>query len=87
MTKLLGATLCFIFDENSNCLMLKREREPHRGQWNAPGGKLLQEEDPEQGCLREVLEETGLVLSSLRDMGCIDCIDLLDPANAWRLYL
>ena len=81
-----AATLCFILDGGDNCLMLKREREPHLVRWNAPGGKLLPGESPLQCCRREVQEETGLALTDLRQMGWLDCIDLSDNGD-WRLYL
>ena len=67
--------------------MLCRRREPHKGQWNAPGGKVREGETPAQACRREIREETGLDLEDLRPMGSVDCLDLGDPANAWRLYL
>ncbi|NLO87510.1 MAG: NUDIX domain-containing protein [Firmicutes bacterium] len=70
-----------------HCLMLCRRREPHKGQWNAPGGKVREGETPAQACRREIREETGLDLEDLRPMGSVDCLDLGDPANAWRLYL
>lgn len=83
---LIIATLCFIFDDTGSCLMLKRTREPHRNQWNAPGGKLLAGETPAQCCLREVREETGLIPANLRDMGSLDCIDASKPER-WQLCL
>lgn len=39
-------------------LLLKRANPPLI--WAPPGGRLLPNEDPKQGVLREVLEETGL---------------------------
>lgn len=84
--KLIVATLCFIFDEADSCLMLKRTLEPHRNQWNAPGGKLRAGETPAQCCLREVREETGLIPSGLRDMGSLDCLDASKPER-WQLCL
>lgn len=82
----IAATLCFILDDKGNCLMLRRKREPHRGRWNAPGGKFIPGETPLQCCQREVREETGLTLAELKEMGWLDCIDL-GSDSSWRLYL
>src|SRR5690554_3431917 len=84
---MIHTSLCFIFDPQGRCLMQRRRREPHRGQWNAPGGKLLAGETPEAACRREVREETGLVLDSVLALGSVDCIDLDSADNAWRLHL
>lgn len=40
--------------------MSRRAREPHRGQWDLPGGFLESGEHPEAGLVREMREETGL---------------------------
>ena len=45
-------------------LLIKRRNAPHAGQWDGIGGKLEPGEDPFTACIREVQEETGLVISS-----------------------
>lgn len=85
--RLIHTTLCFIFDEQNRCLMLRRQRPPHRGQWNAPGGKLREGETPHAACLREVKEEAGLTLDQVEALGSVDCVDVVDTDNAWRLHL
>ena len=85
--KPIETSLCYIFYRQGRCLMQRRQREPHRGQWNAPGGKLLVGETPEAACRREVREETGLTLDRVLALGSVDCIDLEDADNAWRLHL
>ncbi len=50
-------------------LLLKRSTAPHL--WAPPGGRLQPDEDPVQGLVREVKEETGLD------------IEVLMPANTW----
>lgn len=83
---LIPCTLCFILSDGDTCLMLKRTREPHRGKWNAPGGKVQPGETPEQGCRREVLEETGLELAEIYNLGRIDCLEA-GSEKVWRLHL
>lgn len=41
-------------------LLVRRGREPGRGLWSVPGGRLEPGETVEAGCAREVREETGL---------------------------
>ena len=41
-------------------LLVKRGREPARGTWSVPGGRVEAGETDEQATAREVLEETGL---------------------------
>jgi ADP-ribose pyrophosphatase YjhB (NUDIX family) len=43
-------------------LLVRRANEPGRGLWSVPGGRLEPGETVEEGCAREVLEETGLVV-------------------------
>jgi 8-oxo-dGTP pyrophosphatase MutT (NUDIX family) len=41
-------------------LLLERVKEPFRGHWVAPGGKLEPGESPAECAVRELREETGL---------------------------
>ena len=41
--------------------MLHRIKEPNRGLWSAPGGKVESDETPLENALRELTEETGLI--------------------------
>lgn len=52
-------------EHNGKFLLLKRHPEkPQGNSWGMPAGKLEKGEDPKQGVLREVLEETGLELNN-----------------------
>ena len=44
-------------------VLVKRAHEPLMGEWNLPGGGVELGETLEEACAREVLEETGLVVS------------------------
>ena len=61
----IGATLCEIVHEGKLLLQRKRSGRFGEGRWNGPGGKLKPSESPEDGCRREVFEETGLRLGQL----------------------
>jgi 8-oxo-dGTP diphosphatase len=41
------------------------------GKWNAPGGRLLPDEDPKQGAIRELQEETGLEVEDPKQLGVL----------------
>ena len=43
-------------------VLVRRDHEPLKGEWNLPGGGVELGETLEAACAREVLEETGLVV-------------------------
>ena len=49
----------------------KKENDLNEGKWVGVGGKFLPGETPEQCLLREVQEETGLILTKYRLCGII----------------
>ena len=60
-----------IHDGNGLYLLLKRSKSSgwNSGKWELPGGKLEKGEGFEQALLREVKEETGLMISLERALG------------------
>ena len=54
------ATCLVTVDERERLLLVKRSVDPKKGWWCLPGGFMELGETPEQGGLRELLEETGL---------------------------
>jgi 8-oxo-dGTP diphosphatase len=44
-------------------VLVKRDHEPLKGEWNLPGGGVELGETLEAACAREVLEETGLIVA------------------------
>lgn len=55
------ATLVYAL-RDEQVLLLRRNSEPNRGLWVAPGGKLEHGESPAECAVREMREETGLVI-------------------------
>ena len=55
-------------------LMLKRNKEPNKGQWSIPGGKQLIGETAEEAGQRELLEETGVKVDQLLLVDVVDAI-------------
>ena len=55
--------------DEPSILLLRRAVPPEAGRWDLPAGYLGPRESPEQGALRETLEETGLEVELLRIVG------------------
>jgi 8-oxo-dGTP diphosphatase len=47
-------------DDEGRLLVVRRGRDPGRGQWSVPGGRVEPGESDTDAVVREVLEETGL---------------------------
>jgi thiamine-phosphate diphosphorylase len=54
------ATAAVVMNREGEVLLVKRNVEPKAGEWCLPGGFVELFEDPEEACLRELKEETGL---------------------------
>jgi 8-oxo-dGTP diphosphatase len=52
--------------EGDSILLVERGREPLKGLWSLPGGVVEAGEKLEEAIRREVLEETGLIVQTLR---------------------
>lgn len=63
-------TLCFLY-HNDKVLMIERNKEPNLGLWNGVGGHIELGESPEASCIREIQEETGIVVPALRFGGVL----------------
>ena len=68
-----NTTLCYL--EKDGCYLLqhriKKKNDLNHEKWIGVGGKFEENETPEECVRREVLEETGLTLRSLRYRGII----------------
>ncbi|MHB8585470.1 MAG: NUDIX domain-containing protein [Thermoplasmatota archaeon] len=52
-------------------LFIRRERDPMKGYWELPGGKIEVGESAEEAARRELFEETGLRATDLRRVGAV----------------
>lgn len=57
------------FDASGRLLLIRRGQEPSAGTWSVPGGRCLPAESAAAACVREVAEETGLTVRTVRWVG------------------
>lgn len=82
------ATLCYIID-NDKTLMLhrtKKKNDVHEGKWNGLGGKFEHGESPEECVIREVKEESGLLIKNPKLHGFIT-FPMFDGKKDWYVFL
>lgn len=84
------STLLYAFDAEDRVLLLERAREPNRGLWSPPGGKLetATGESPHTCGCREAREELGLRLEP-RDLHLTGLISEHGYAGTahWLMFL
>ena len=56
-------------------LLIQRGNEPYKGCWAFPGGFMDMDETTEQCAIRELEEETGLVVSHVQQIGAYSKVD------------
>lgn len=70
-------TLCYI-ENKAQYLMLhrtKKQNDINRGKWIGVGGHVESQESPEECLVREVKEETGLILTSYKLRGLVTFVN------------
>jgi 8-oxo-dGTP diphosphatase len=58
-----------ILSNNDGDILLIHRATPRRTQWEIPGGKIEPNEEPEVAAAREALEELGIEVSIIRELG------------------
>ena len=64
-----GVTAFVFVERDASLLLLERNQEPHRGEWDVPGGFVESGETPVEAAIRELREETGLQAGVLELLG------------------
>ena len=72
-----NSTLCYITRGNDVLMLhrVKKQNDINKDKWIGVGGKFEGEESPDECILREVKEETGLTLTSLRCRGIVTFVN------------
>jgi 8-oxo-dGTP pyrophosphatase MutT (NUDIX family) len=84
-TNLRVSATSLIFDEDRvNVLLIRRS---DNGRWSLPGGGMDPGESAEETCVRETIEETGLVVRVIRLVGIYTSPDVIieyEDGNRWQ---
>jgi len=88
MRKTILATLCYVKNDGHTLMIYrnKKENDYHQGKWNGLGGKFEPGESPEDCVIREIKEESGLLIKKPRMCGFIN-FPLFDTVNDWSVFL
>lgn len=81
-------TLCYL-ERGDEYLLLhrtKKEADENRDKWIGVGGKFEDRESPEDCMRREVLEETGLTVTSYRYRGIVTFVSDCYPTEYMHLF-
>lgn len=79
----IGSAL-LVRDEANRILLGKRDKEPMRGSWVIPGGKIHAFESIAEAAARELLEETGLAV----EVGDhFNVYEIINPPNEHRIVI
>ena len=87
--KTIEASLVYLFKDD-HVLMLhrvKKEKDIHKGKWNGLGGKLEPEESPEESAIREIKEESGFDMHSLKFAGHLFFPAFDKEKNDWSVFV
>ena len=66
-------------------MLVKRGKDPHRGQWAIPGGSVKLGETLQEAAEREIQEETGLIVKAKDPIYTFDLIER-DPRGQIRFH-
>lgn len=85
---MINTTLCYL-EQDGKYLMLhrvKKEGDLNRDKWIGVGGKFEDRESPEDCALREVREETGLLMTDYAYRGIVTFISDHWPTEYMHLF-
>ncbi|HEY4452850.1 MAG TPA: NUDIX domain-containing protein [Pseudonocardiaceae bacterium] len=60
-----------IYSQDGRLLLIRRANPPGRGRWSLPGGRVEPGESDDVAVIREVAEETGLIVTAHELIGSV----------------
>jgi len=82
------ATLCYV--RKGGCTLMihrvKKQNDMHAGKWNGLGGKLEPGETPEECAIREIREESGLIVANPLLKGFLT-FPMFDGVEDWYAFV
>jgi 8-oxo-dGTP diphosphatase len=72
-----------VYDAQGRLLLVQRANDPGRGRWSLPGGKVEPGETDAEAVVRELREETGLVVTPGRLVGMVS---RPAPSGVFEIY-
>jgi len=63
------AVRCYLIKDNKVLAIKYKEGQPKAGYYDIPGGKIEEGENPEQAAIREITEETSIIVKDLKHKG------------------
>ncbi len=76
--------LCYIINKKGEVLLQYKKRGFGQDKWNGPGGKVDVGETAEESAIREVKEETGLIIKNPKKTAELEFI--YDGKEVWHRY-
>ena len=74
-----------VTDAAGRVLLVRRGHEPSKGSWSLPGGRVETGETTAAAAVREVLEETGLVIETRTELWSLE-IPAVDAGATYRIH-
>ena len=69
--RVVQAAAAVVVREDGRLLLVRRGRDPQRGRWSVPGGKVEPGETVAEAAARETFEETGARVRAERELGTV----------------
>lgn len=68
---------------NEKVLLVERGKDPLKGLWSLPGGRVHKGEKLQEAASRELMEETGI---SAENLGMVDVVEVIQQADGIAVH-